>query len=136
MTYLQEVIDNLKPTFTQVDETAMPPRDARKWLEDNLDDATETGDIAAAGMDDVWEDDKLMWKMTHAFTDIIDELPEDLDRQKMDDAIYDAALSVYQQFVGSVPHKEKKVAKHVSAKEFTDKHGDTLKPVMKRLKDK
>jgi hypothetical protein len=101
MKYLQDVIDNLIPTFTKLEETAMPPQDAKKWLTDTLLDAEEHGDVPK--LDDV----EITWKMVHAFTDIIDQIPEDRDRQQMDDAIYDAAMEVYHQFVDSIANREK-----------------------------
>jgi len=107
MKYLDEVIENLTPTFTQLDETAMPPQDARDFLEDQLSDAAEYGDISSEAMDDVWDNDKLMAKMTDAFAAIVNEFPEDQNHHKFIDAIYDAALEVYHQHVGSVKNKEK-----------------------------
>lgn len=88
-------------------ETAMPPQDARKWFEDTLHDLAEYGDISFEMLDDVLERNKLMWTMTNAFTDLVDKIPEDLDRQKMDDAIFDAAQEVWHQHVGSIKSKEK-----------------------------
>lgn len=103
MKYLQDVIDNLKP----LSEMGMPPQDKRKWLEDMLQDATEYGDISSEAMDDVWDNDKLMWKMADAFVDLVDKIPANLPREKTDDAIYDKALEVYHQHVGPIKSKEK-----------------------------
>jgi hypothetical protein len=108
MKYLQDAIDNLQPTF----ETAMPPSDAKKWLQDSLYDLEEYGDIK--NVDDI----KISWEMVDAFTDIVDKIPEDAEdkwgRQKLDDAIIDAAEEVYHQFVGSVARKEKEVKEGVA----------------------
>ena len=89
-------------------EMRMPPQDARKWLEDLLDEAGEYGDINPETMDDVWDNDKLMWKMTDEFLDMVRDIEETLGREQREDAIYDAALEVYHQNIGPVKKKERR----------------------------
>lgn len=105
MKYLQDVIDNLEPTFTRIDERTMTPTEQKKWLRDTFYDLEEYGDIQ--NVDDL----EISPEMVDAFMELVDKLPQDAEdkmgRQKLDDAIYDAAEEVYHQFVGSVKRKEK-----------------------------
>ena len=106
MSFLKESIIDLKAKhktngikIRRLNESAMPPQDMKKWLEDVFDDLEKAEEIPSVP--------EVTWKMVDDFEDLIDKLPEDQHEQKADDDVADAALEVYHQHVGSVAKKEK-----------------------------